>query len=79
MTNAALQTWSYDAETYKPELARTTFLKARLLEELGKTHKATVAFKVAARLRAEIVPGDKRDVGSLRPEDFDCLLAFWSR
>ncbi len=79
MINAALQTWSYDAEVYKPELARTTFLKAKLLDQLGKTQKAGIAFKVAARLRKELVPEDKRDVKELAPDDFDRLVAFWSR
>ncbi|KXX76299.1 putative UDP-N-acetylglucosamine--peptide N-acetylglucosaminyltransferase SEC [Madurella mycetomatis] len=79
MINEALRVWSYDAEVYKPELARTTFLKAHLLEQLGKTQKANVAFKVAARLRAEVAPKDKRDIRSLEPRDFDCMLAFWSR
>ncbi|KAI0858271.1 hypothetical protein F4860DRAFT_486771 [Xylaria cubensis] len=79
MINEALKIWSYDAMVYKPELARTTFLKARLLEQLGKTQKANIAFKVVQRLRADVVPNDKRDVRSLEPQDFDCLLAFWSR
>ncbi|KAI0100946.1 tetratricopeptide repeat domain-containing protein [Nemania sp. FL0031] len=79
MINEALKIWDYDASVYKPELARTTFLKARLLEQLGETQKANIAFQAAQRLRDDVVPNDKRDVRSLEPEDFDCLLAFWSR
>ena len=79
MINAALQTWSYDAESYKPELARTTFLKARLLEQLGREQEGNIAFKVAGQLRKEIEPEDNRDVKDLSAEDFDHLLAFWSR
>ena len=79
MINQALQSWSYDAEIYRPELARTTFLKAILMEKLGKPQKAKVAFKVAARLRAEVVPEDKRDVQSLSTEDFDSIVMFWNR
>jgi len=76
MINAALQAWSYNAEIFKAELARTTWLKAGVMETLGKTQKARLAFKVAERLRAEIVPGDKRNVKSLTAEDFECLIKF---
>lgn len=79
MINGALQSWSYDVEVYRPELARTTFLKARLLEKMGKTQKANVAYKVAGRLRAEVVPTDRRDVKSLAMKDFDEIVTFWTR
>ena len=79
MINAALQSWSYDAEVYAPEIARTTFLKALLLQELGKTLKANVAFNVAKRLRAKIAPKDKRDVRTLTVQDFDELVIHWSK
>ncbi|KAI0403726.1 hypothetical protein F4802DRAFT_607964 [Xylaria palmicola] len=78
LINGALQTWSYDTEVYRPELARTTFLKAKLLETIGKTQKANVAYKVAGRLRAEIVPDDKRDVRALSMKDFDEIVPFWT-
>ncbi|KAI8951758.1 hypothetical protein F4801DRAFT_543348 [Xylaria longipes] len=78
MINEALQTWSYDAEVYRPELARTTFLKAQLLETIGKAQKANVAYKVAGRLRAKIVPSDKRDVRALSMKDFDNIVPFWT-
>ncbi|KAH7323575.1 tetratricopeptide repeat domain-containing protein [Rhexocercosporidium sp. MPI-PUGE-AT-0058] len=76
--NDALKTWSFDPESYKPELARTTFLKARLLAKLGKTQKAAVTLKVACRLRKEVT-GKVEDSSSLTSEDFDRLVAFWSR
>lgn len=78
MINSALQTWSYDPEVYRPELARTTFLKAQLLETIGKTQKANVAYRVAGRLRAEIVPDDKRAVRTLSMKDFDDIVPFWT-
>lgn len=77
--NDALKIWSYDADVYKPELARTTFLKKTLLEKLGQTQKAAVAMKVACRLRNELVPQDRRDPADLTAEDFDSLVTFWSR
>ncbi|KAI0454274.1 hypothetical protein F5B21DRAFT_524948 [Xylaria acuta] len=79
MVNEALQSWSYDVEIYRPELARTTFLKAQLYDTIGKIQKANMAYKVAGRLRAEVVSGDKRDVRSLTMKDFDEIVPFWSR
>ncbi|KAI0445097.1 P-loop containing nucleoside triphosphate hydrolase protein [Xylaria telfairii] len=79
MVDTALQTWNYDAEIYKPELARTTFLKARLLEHMGKTQEADVTYEAAARLRAALVPQDNRHVKELDSSDFDNLVMFWSR
>ncbi|KAF2815180.1 uncharacterized protein BDZ99DRAFT_515926 [Mytilinidion resinicola] len=76
--NHALKTWSFDASVYKPELARTAFLKAKLLEKLGKEQKASVALKVASRLRRELT-NRRRNAEDLTMEDFECLLSFWSR
>lgn len=80
MVDAALQTWNYDTEIYKPELARTTFLKARLLVYMGKAQEADVAYEAAARLRAALVPRrDNREVKDLDSSDFDNLVMFWCR
>lgn len=77
--NDALKVWSYDSDVYKPELARTTFLKKELLDKLGRTQEAAVAMKVACRLRKDLVPQDTRDPSALKSEDFDKLVTFWSR
>ena len=63
---------------YKPELARTTFLKAKLLQSLGKDQKAAVALKVSNRLRREITQTWKESA-DLTMDDFDKLVTFWSR
>lgn len=76
--NTALKTWTFDGEVYKNELARTTFLKAKVLQNCGKDSKAAVAFKVACRLRREITK-EKKNVEELTYEDFDNLVTFWSR
>ncbi|KAJ5129351.1 uncharacterized protein N7515_005390 [Penicillium bovifimosum] len=78
MVNAALDIWSVDPSAHKNEIARTTFLKGKLLEAMGKTQKASVAFRVACRLRREITKED-RDMKTLTTEDFDGIIAFWSR
>jgi hypothetical protein len=67
-----------DPNVHKSEIARTTFLKGKLFEASGKTQKASIALRVATRLWKEITKKD-RDVKSLAMEDFDGLVAFWSR
>lgn len=67
-----------DPNAHKPEIARTTFLKGKLFEASGKPQKASIALRVATRLWKEITKKD-RDVKSLAMEDFDGLVAFWSR
>ncbi|KAI1121517.1 P-loop containing nucleoside triphosphate hydrolase protein [Nemania abortiva] len=75
----ALHIWRYDAEVYRPELARTTFLNAQVLEKMGKTQEADSAYKVAGQLRKEVVPTDNRDVKNLAMKDFDAIVTFWTR
>jgi hypothetical protein len=76
---SALLYWSHDSETYRPELARTTLLKARLLEKMGQSDKANNAYKVAGRLWMQLASGDKRDVRGLEPSDFAPYLMFYHR
>jgi hypothetical protein len=78
MINAALGIWSVDPSAHKNEIARTTFLKGKLFEVTGKNQKASIAFRVASRLRKEITQDD-RDTNSLTTEDFDEIVAFWAR
>lgn len=78
MINGALDIWSVDPSTHKNEIARTTFLKGKLFEGIGKTQKASIAIRVACRLRKEITQED-RDAKSLTTADFDEIVAFWAR
>lgn len=78
MANGALDIWSIDPSAHRNEIARTTFFKGRLFEATGKVQKASVAFRVACRLRKEITHKD-RDVNDLTMEDFDEIVAFWAR
>ena len=73
-----MEVWSIDPNAHKNEIARTTFLKGKLFEVSGKGQKASIAFRVASRLRKEITKDD-RDVKSLAMDDFDELVAFWCR
>ncbi|KAL2200742.1 tetratricopeptide repeat domain-containing protein [Corynascus similis CBS 632.67] len=79
MMNAALECWTMNADLFQPELARTTWVKAKVLQTLGESMKANLAFKVAGRIRAKLVPEDRRDVRTMTDEDFDRLLEYRSR
>jgi hypothetical protein len=78
MINGALDIWSVDPNAHKNEIARTTFLKGKVFEATSKAQKASVALRVATRLRKEITKED-RDVKSLTTKDFDDIVAFWAR
>ncbi|UKZ83205.1 hypothetical protein TrVFT333_011010 [Trichoderma virens FT-333] len=78
MINNALDIWSVDPSAHKNEIARTTFLKGKLFEATGKAQKASIALRVACRLRKEITKED-RDAKSLTTKDFDEIVAFWAR
>lgn len=76
--NVALDIWAVDPKAHKNEIARSTFLKGKLFEAMDKGQKASIALRVASRLRKEITKED-RDVKSLMTEDFDDIVAFWCR
>ncbi|KAL3469683.1 tetratricopeptide repeat domain-containing protein [Aspergillus californicus] len=78
MINAALDIWNVDPGAHKNEIARTTFLKGKLFEATGRMQKASIALRVACRLRKEITKED-RDAKSLTTKDFDEIVAFWAR
>jgi hypothetical protein len=78
MINGALDIWSVDSSAHRNEIARTTFLKGKVFEATGKIQKASIALRVACRLRKEITKED-RDVKSLTTQDFDEIVAFWAR
>jgi hypothetical protein len=78
MINGALDIWSVDPTAHRSEIARTTFLKGKLFEATGKAHKASIALRVACRLRKEITMEDQ-DSKSLTMKDFDKIVAFWAR
>lgn len=78
MINGALDIWSVNPSARKNEIARTTFLKGKLFKATGKMQKASIALRVACRLRKEITK-EVRDVERLTTEDFDEIVAFWAR
>lgn len=79
LIDQALESWRMDTASFKPEIARTTWLKARQVKLSGNVAAAAELESKAASLRAEILPGDQRTSKHLTDEDFDDLVAFWSR
>jgi predicted negative regulator of RcsB-dependent stress response len=78
MLNCALDIWAVDSNAHGNEIARSTFLKGKVLKTLGKKDEALAAFKYACKERRRITKED-RTLESLKMEDFDRIVAFWSR
>lgn len=73
---------------YAPEKARATFLRSRAYRRLNMTTKAEADAHDAARQYFEITGHQtgasvevdtEEEVDRLEMEDFDSLIAFWSR
>lgn len=77
--NQALKVWTVDKVTYQPEIARTSFLKGKLLDKMGSHDEAVGWFRDAFDLRRRLVPGDEKRIEGLEEDDFDELVTFWSR
>ena len=75
----ALKVWYVDQEKYAPEIARTTFLKAKLHFASGDEQNATALFRKAISMRCKLRPNAGEDEKSLQEEDFDEVVTFWSR
>ena len=74
-----MKVWDANREVYRPEMARTTFFKAKLLFTRNDVKEVTEASKEAGNRRRKVkhaMPKEKRD---LVEEGFDSLVTFWSR
>lgn len=78
LVEQALKVWSVDEKAYQPEIARTTFLKSKVLFASGKGEEATETASIARNLGHNLRQ-DVSDVAELAEEDFDHLVTFWSR
>lgn len=74
-----MKVWESDREVYRPEIARTSFLKAKVLFKRNDFKSATDAFKEAANLRRKVKHAITKGDRDLVEEDFDELVTFWSR
>jgi len=68
-----------DIRWYKPQAARSAFMKGRLLKVMGNTVEGDAQLARAMELRREIVPDDRRTVDQLTDHDFDELVWYYSR
>ncbi|KAK8018781.1 tetratricopeptide repeat domain containing protein [Apiospora marii] len=78
LVEQALHAWSVDNSAYLPEIARTTFLKAKVAMALGDETGAMESYKKAAGLRKRLTNQPKKH-DQLCEADFDELVTFWSR
>jgi tetratricopeptide (TPR) repeat protein len=80
LINQALKVWNRQRAVYRNEIARTSFLKAKLLVKLSENEEAASCFNEARTLRAEIIYGQTKKLdGRLVEDDFDQLVTFWSK
>ncbi|KAK0622079.1 hypothetical protein B0T17DRAFT_509362 [Bombardia bombarda] len=68
-----------DIRWYKPQTARSAFMKGNLLKRLGNTIEGEALLAQAMQLRSEIVPDDKRTADQLSDVDFDKEVYYYSR
>jgi hypothetical protein len=64
---------------FKPQAARSAFMRGRLLKSLGNEVEGKALLKRAMDLRREIVPEDLRTEDQLTDEDFDKAVYYYSR
>lgn len=74
---------------YAPEKARATFLRSRAYRRLNEMAKAEADAREAARQYFDITgqkstavgeeDAGETEIGRLKMDDFDSLIAFWSR
>lgn len=74
----ALCIFQIDQTANRNDIARGEFFSGQLWAQIQRPNIAALHFDIATRLREEIT-GDKRSADCLKMEDFDELVAFWSR
>ncbi|XDG08250.1 hypothetical protein ABKA04_007865 [Annulohypoxylon sp. FPYF3050] len=77
--NQALKVWGVDPDKYAPEIARTSYLKAKVLYSSGQEDEGTRLFRTAASMRRKLTGDSSQGDRDLNEEDFDKLVTFWSR
>ena len=74
----ALAIWNANRVVYKPEIARSSFLKAKILHHAGLLEDASSLFKEAANARRELAADKQKLDRDLVEDDFNDLVTFWS-
>jgi len=68
-----------DRNVFKPEKARATFKRSKVLRLLQREDEAEAALNESWKLYQEIRPADQRTAEQLCDADFDKIVVFWSR
>jgi hypothetical protein len=68
-----------DIRWYKPQAARSSFMKGRLLKAMVSIVEGDAHLTRAIGLRREIGPDDHRTVNQLTDQEFDELVWYYSR
>lgn len=81
LLDKALSIWRRYSEIYQMEIARSTFVKGRVLEEIAGVgdDAARALIREASRIRDGITGLTTDDYGSLLERDFNVFLWYWSR
>lgn len=80
LIDQGLGIWQREERFHRPELARTTFLKAILAEKCGNKEEAARLTKTAREIRNKVPHATvKTDEEPLTEGDFDEIVAFFAR
>jgi tetratricopeptide (TPR) repeat protein len=81
LIDQALESWKLDPKSFQQEIARTTWLKAQQRAMSGNPVEAAELREEATAMRARILGLTELTPSwsNLRNQDFDDLVAFWSR
>lgn len=80
LVDQALRVWNADRDVYLPEIARTSFLKAKILFRMEEDRTtSTLLFRQAASGWKSITGIKEIEYENLSEEHFDELVTFWSK
>ena len=78
MLNQALKVFSA-SDVYKPENARATFKRSKVLSSLKREDEAVAELRRSFSLYREAVPDNTKALEDLEDSDFDEPIVFWSK
>lgn len=78
LLNQALKVFSA-SDVYKPENARATFKRSRVLSSLKREEEAVAELRRSFSLYKEVVPDNTKALEDLGDNDFDEPIVFWSK
>ena len=79
LLNKAVQAYSDRGDIYYPEKSRALYKRHKVQVMLGKTQDARCDADASLQLHRQARPEDQRPFESLKDEDFDSTIVFWSR